>query len=276
MEEIFREINKALEAGESLALATVVKVHGSAPRKEGAKLLVKADGSTLGTIGGGALEVAIIQAAQEALVKGEPRLIHYGLKADKHPSDYGVCGGELEVFVDVITPSPTLLLIGAGHISLYLARLAKEIGFHIAVLDDREEFASQERFPFAKIVRAGDIGSLLEETKITPQTYVVIATRSHEQDALALEKVIGSPAAYIGLLGSRRKVSLIFKALQEKGIDKALLERVCAPIGLDIGAETPEEIAVSILAEMVLHKRGGTGRPLSSLRGIASGKREEH
>jgi len=265
MEELFQEIDRALRNGESVALATVVKVHGSAPRKEGAKLLVKADGSTLGTVGGGSLEKAIIQAAREVLADGKPRLVQYGLQADRNPQDLGVCGGQVEVFVDVIAPSPRLLLVGGGHVSFHLARLAQHIGFRIEVIDDRPEFASEERFPFAASVQAGDLAELLDKVRITPQTYVVIATRSHEQDALALEKVIAAPAAYLGLLGSRRKVSLIFKQLREKGVDEESLKRVHAPIGLDIGAETPEEIAVSILAEMVLHKRGGTGKPLSQL-----------
>lgn len=266
MEEIFREIARALEKGESVALATIVKVSGSAPRKEGAKILVKPDGSTVGTIGGGALENAVIQEALIALAEGKPRLLHYGLQADLHPEDLGVCGGNVEIFVDVISPTETLLLIGGGHVSLALAKLAKELGYRIAVLDEKGEFASKDRFPFADEVRAGELTSLLENFPITSHTWVVIATRSHESDALALEKVINSPASYIGLLGSRRKVALIFKRLREKGFDQSLIDKVHAPIGLDIGAETPEEIAISIMAEIVLHKRGGTGKPLSKLK----------
>ncbi len=265
MEEIFREIARALEKGESVALATIVKVSGSAPRKEGAKILVRPDGSTVGTIGGGSLENAVIQEALKALAEGKPRLLHYGLRADLHPEDLGVCGGDVEVFVDVISPTETLLLVGGGHVSLALARLAKELGYRIAVLDEKGEFASKERFPFADEVRAGELSSLLENFPITPHTWIVIATRSHESDALALEKVVNSPASYIGLLGSRRKVALIFKRLREKGVEENRLARVFAPIGLDIGAESPEEIAVSIMAEMILHKRGGTGKPLSKL-----------
>jgi xanthine dehydrogenase accessory factor len=265
LEEIFQEITKALERGESVALATIVKVSGSAPRKEGAKILVKPDGSTVGTIGGGALEATVIREALQALAEGKPRLLHYGLRADQHPEDLGVCGGDVEVFVDVISPPETLLLVGGGHVSLALAKLAKELGYRIAVLDEQSDFASKERFPFADKVLAGDLASLLETFPITPHTWVVIATRSHESDALALEKVINSPASYIGLLGSRRKVALIFKRLREKGFEESLLAKVFAPIGLDIGAETPEEIAISIMAEMVLHKRGGSGKPLSKL-----------
>lgn len=271
MEGIFREIVRALEKGESVALATIVKVSGSAPRKEGAKILVKPDGSTVGTVGGGALENAIIQEALKALAERRPRLIHYGLRANLHPEDLGICGGDVEVFVDVISPTETLLLIGGGHVSLALAKLAKELGYRVAVLDEKSEFASKERFPFADEVRAGELTSLLDNFPITSHTWVVIATRSHESDALALEKVINSPASYIGLLGSRRKVAIIFKCLIEKGFDPGLLDRVYAPIGLDIGAETPEEIAISIMAEMVLHKRGGTGNPLSKLKEVKIG-----
>ncbi|MCS7287111.1 MAG: XdhC/CoxI family protein [Anaerolineae bacterium] len=266
MGEIFWEITKALEKGESVALATIVRVSGSAPRKEGAKILVKPDGSTVGTIGGGPLENAVIQEALKALSEGKPRLLHYGLRADLNPEDLGICGGDVDVFVDVISPAETLLLIGGGHVSLALAKLAKEMGYRIVVLDEEAKFASRERYPFADEVRAGELSSLLEDFPITPYTRIVIATRSHESDALALEKVVNSPASYIGLLGSRRKVTLIFKHLREKGVEESSLARVCAPVGLDIGAETPEEIAISIMAEMVLHKRGGTGKPLSKFK----------
>ena len=265
MVSIYGEIEKALQAGETVALATVINVRGSAPRKVGAKMLIRPDGSILSSIGGGALEATVIEAAKEAIKTGQPRLVHYGLRADQHKGHLGVCGGDVDVFIDVIKPQPTLLLVGGGHVGRYLAEMAHLLGFRILVVDDREDFASPDRFPHAEKILLGEIESRLEEVPISPDTYVVIATRSHEQDALALERVINSPAAYIGLLGSRRKVALIFKALREKGVSEERLAEVHAPIGLDIGAETPEEIAVSILAEMVLLRRGGTGKPLSAI-----------
>jgi len=267
MREIFLEIGASLERGEAVALATVVRTRGSTPREVGAKMLVRSDGSTLGTVGGGVLEAAIIKAALEALEKGEPRLIQYGLRADKREGDYGVCGGDMDVFIDVIKPRPLLLLVGGGHVAKPLAKMAHMAGFRIAVLDDREEYANPQRFPDAAQILVGDLKGELERFPLTPETYVVIATRSHETDAEALGAVLDSPAAYIGLLGSRRKVSFIFRALRERGASDEALARVHAPIGLDIGAQTPEEIAVSILAEMVMRRRGGEGKPLSKGKG---------
>jgi len=229
----------------------------------GTKMLIRPDGTSMGTVGGGALEAAIVEAAQEALAEGKSRLVHYGLRADKHEQDLGVCGGDLDVFIDVIAPQLTLLLIGAGHVAVPLAELAHLLGFRTVVFDDRAEYANRDRFPQAEEVLVEDFDVGLSALDITPNTWVVIATRSHESDAAALRAVIGSPAAYVGLLGSRRKVSLIFKALREE-VGEERLARVYAPVGLDLGAETPEEIALSIMAEIVMVRRGGKGQPLSA------------
>ena len=172
-----------------------------------------------------------------------------------------------DVFIDVIVPQATLLLIGAGHVAVPLAEMARMLGFRIVVFDDRAEYANRDRFPQADEVLVDEFGAGLRKLDITQNTWVVIATRSHESDAAALRAVIGSPAAYIGLLGSRRKVSLIFKALREAGVGEEQLARVYAPVGLDLGADTPEEIAVSIMAEMIMVRQGGTGQSLSARRG---------
>jgi xanthine dehydrogenase accessory factor len=169
----------------------------------------------------------------------------------------------LDVFIDVIAPQFTLLLIGAGHVAIPLAELAHLLGFRTVVFDDRAEYANRDRFPQADEVLVEDFETGLSVLDITPSTWVVIATRSHESDATALRAVVGSPAAYIGLLGSRRKVSLIFKALREEGIGEEQLARVYAPVGLDLGAETPEEIALSIMAEIIMLRQGSKGHVLS-------------
>jgi xanthine dehydrogenase accessory factor len=268
MNTIYEAITEAIRHREAVALATIVQTQGSTPRQVGTKMLIRPDGSSMGTVGGGALEAAIIEAAQEALGEGKSRLVHYGLRADQHEEDLGVCGGDLEVFIDVIAPQLTLLLIGAGHVAVPLAQLAHLLGFRTVVFDDRAEYANRDRFPQAEEVRVEDFEAGLRALDITPSTWVVIASRSHESDATALRAVVESPAAYIGLLGSRRKVSLIFKALREEGVGEERLARVYAPVGLDLGAETPEEIALSIMAEIIMLRQGGEGRPLSARKGM--------
>ncbi len=265
MNTIYEAVAEALRRGETVAVATIVQTRGSTPRRVGTKMLIRRDGAITGTVGGGALEAAIIEAAQEALAEGESRLVHHGLRADRREEDLGICGGDLDVFVDVVAPQVTLLLIGAGHIAVPLARLAPPLGFRTVVLDNRAEYANRDRFPQAEEIRVEDVEAALGSLDITPSTWIVIATPSHESDAVALRAVVESSAAYIGLLGSRRKVSLIFKALRRDGVGEEALARIHAPIGLDLGGETPEEIALSIMAEMVMLRRGGQGQSLSAM-----------
>jgi xanthine dehydrogenase accessory factor len=263
MNTIYEAIAEAVRRGEAVAVATIVQTRGSTPRRVGTKMLIRPDGTSMGTVGGGALEAAVIEASQEALSEGESRLVHYGLRADKHERDLGICGGDLDVFVDVIAPQMTLLLIGAGHVAVPLAKLAHLLGFRTVVFDDRADYADRDHFPQAEDILVQDFEAGLSTLDITPNTWVVIASRSHESDAAALRAVVGSPAAYIGLMGSRRKVGLIFEALQEGGVREEQLARVYAPIGLDLGAETPEEIGLSIMAEMIMLRQGGEGHVLS-------------
>ena len=263
MNTIYEAIAEAVRQREAVALATIVQTSGSTPRQVGTKMLIRPAGTSIGTIGGGALEAAIIKAAQEALDEGKSRLVHCGLRADKREEDLGVCGGDLDVFIDVIAPQLTLLLLGAGHVAVPLAELAHLLGFRTVVFDDRAEYANQDRFPQAAEVLVEEIEAGLSALDITPSTWVVIATRSHESDAAALRSVVESPAPYIGLMGSRRKVSLIFKALREEGVGEERLARVYAPVGLDLGAETPEEIALSIMAEIIMVRQVGKGHVLS-------------
>lgn len=264
MNTIYEAVAEAVRGRETVALATIVQTRGSTPRQVGTKMLIRGDGTIVGTVGGGALEAAIIEAAQEALRQGKPRLVHYGLRADQHEQDLGVCGGDLDVFIDVVAPQATLLLIGAGHVAVPLAEMARMLRFRTIVFDDRAEYANRDRFPQADEVLVEEFEPGLRSLDITPNTWIIIATRSHESDAAALRAVVESPAAYIGLLGSRRKVSLIFKALREEGVREERLARVYAPVGLDLGAETPEEIALSIMAEILMVRRGGKGQPLSA------------
>jgi xanthine dehydrogenase accessory factor len=232
-----------------------VRVEGSTPRDVGSKMVVYADGRTEGTVGGGKMEALVTEAAAEAIAQGASRMVHYDLR-DLELGDPGICGGAIDVFVDVTVPSPTLLLAGAGHVAMPVAEIGYMCGFRVVVVDDRADMASEERFPHAAERIAGDIVEALTAYPVTPNTYVVIVTRGHALDEEALRAVIDSEAAYVGMIGSRRKVRVILGHLREDGIDEALIDRVHSPIGLDIGSETPAEIAVSILAELIRERRG--------------------
>ncbi|MCD6553996.1 MAG: XdhC family protein [Anaerolineae bacterium] len=261
MDNVYRVAASAVERGEAVALATIVRVAGSTPRGVGTKMLIRADGATEGTIGGGELEARVVTAAREALRTGEPRLVSFTLH-DAEVGDPGICGGEADVFIDVLLPHPTLLIVGAGHVAVPVAEIGALLGFRTVVLDDRAEFANEERFPRADELIVGDIPAELSRLPVNAQTHVVIVTRGHAQDEAALQAVLDSPAAYVGMIGSRRKVRTVFDHLRAAGVSEDALARVRAPIGLDIGAETPAEIAVSIMAEIVMLHRGGRGAPL--------------
>jgi xanthine dehydrogenase accessory factor len=251
MKNPYKLIAQAVAQGRSVALATVVRAEGATPREIGAKMIVYDDGQIDGTVGGGKMEALVIQEAVAAIRQGASRLVHYELR-DAAMGDPGICGGVADVFVDVVTPRPVLLVVGAGHIALPVAEIGSLCGFRVLVVDDRADMASAERFPHADERFAGDIVETLGNVSMTPNTYIVIITRGHAYDEQALRAVIDSPAGYIGMIGSRRKVRTIFDHLRADGIDEALLRRIHAPIGLDIGAQTPAEIAISILAEIVM------------------------
>jgi xanthine dehydrogenase accessory factor len=252
MNDIYQEIVRVKAEGEEAALVTVVSTAGSTPREEGAKMLVKPDGSILGTIGGGSLEAQVIEEAVRVIKQqGKPKRLHFALTAEEADEAGMVCGGELEVFIEPILSPPTLYLFGGGHISLSLAKMGKLLGFKIAVIDDRAEFTTPDRFPEADILLAEDFTRAFPKLKIDKSSYLVIVTRGHQHDELVLEWAVGTQAKYIGMIGSKTKTEAIFSHLLAKGISKEQLDRVHAPIGLKINAQTPEEIAVSILAEVI-------------------------
>ena len=253
--EPFSIAAEAVAQGQPFALCTVVRVEGSTPRDIGSKMIVYADGRTEGTVGGGKMEALVIEAAVWAITEGRSCLVSHQLH-DVQEGDPGICGGSIEVFIDVAAPQPTLLLVGAGHVALPAAQMAHMSGFRVVVLDDRADMASEERFPQAAERIAADIVQTLRNYTVTPQTYIVIVTRGHALDEEALREVIGSPAAYVGMIGSRRKVKVIMDHLREEGVDETLIQWVHSPIGLDIGSETPAEIAVSIVAELIAVRRG--------------------
>ena len=254
--EVFAAVADALERGEPAALVTIVATHGSAPQRVGAKMLVYADGRIVGTIGGGCYENDAFWKAREAIANRRPQLLHYEL-ADDFAQETGlICGGQMDVYIEPIEPSPELYIVGAGHVGFHLARLAHEVGFRVTVVDDREKFANAERFPTAEEVVVDDIPGWVGRAHLPPHAYAVIVTRGHTNDLEALRALAPHDLRYLGLIGSRAKVARIFDALKTDRMPDEQLQRVHAPIGLDIGAVTPQEIAVSILAELIAVKHG--------------------
>ena len=251
--DIYQEIVRLTAEGEQAALVTIVSTSGSTPREEGAKMLVRADGSILGTIGGGSLEAQVCQQAIEVIRQGKPQRLHFRLKEGEEPGM--ICGGDVDVFIEPILSSPTLYIFGGGHISLPLAKIGKLLGFKVAVIDDRTEFANPQRFPEADFILAEDFKKAFPQLKIDKASYIPIVTRGHQYDELVLEWAVGTKAKYIGMIGSKTKNKAIFSHLLAKGISQELLDKVHAPIGLEIYAQTPEEIALSIMAEIVKVRR---------------------
>src|SRR2546425_1965223 len=246
--EVFAAVADTLERGEPAALVTIVSTTGSTPQRIGAKMLVFADGRIVGTIGGGCYENDAFWKAREAITNRRPQLLHYEL-ADDFAQETGlICGGQMDVYIEPIEPSPELYVIGAGHVGFHLARLAHEVGFRVTVIDDREKFANAERFPTAEDVVVDEIPSWIARANIPAHAYVVIVTRGHTNDLEALRALAPRDLRYLGLIGSRAKVARIYDALTADAMPADQLKRVHAPIGLDIGAVTPQEIAVSILA----------------------------
>ena len=255
MTDIYQEIVRIKAEGGEAALVTIVSATGSTPREEGAKMLVKPDGSILGTIGGGSLEAQVIEEAVEVIKQGKPKRLHMSLTAKEAEEAGMICGGDLEVFIEPVLNPPTLCIFGGGHVSLPLAKMGKTLGFKIAVIDDRADFASTDRFSEADTLLAEDFSKAFPQLKIDKSSYIVIVTRGHQHDELVLEWAVGTAAKYIGMIGSQTKTETIFSHLLAKGITKEQLDRVHAPIGLEIEAQTPEEIAVSILAEVIKVRR---------------------
>jgi xanthine dehydrogenase accessory factor len=255
-QEVFAAVAEALEKGEPAALVTIVSTTGSTPQRVGAKMLVFPDGRMVGTIGGGCYENDAFWKAREAITTRKPQLLHYELDDDFAQETGLICGGQMSVYIEPIEPSPELYVIGAGHVGYHLATMAQEVGFQVHVVDDREKFASRERFPKATEVVTEDIPAWLDRNKLPPYAYVVIVTRGHTNDLDALRALAPRELRYLGLIGSRAKVARITDQLLSEGMPPDVLKQVHAPIGLDIGAVTPQEIAVSILSELVAVKHG--------------------
>jgi len=255
-QEVFEALAQALDRGEDAALVTIVSAQGSTPQRVGAKMLVFPDGRIVGTIGGGCYENDAFWKAKEALQSRKPQLVKYELTDDFAQESGLICGGNMQVYIEPLESTPHLYVIGAGHVGFHLAKLAQTIGFKIHVLDDREKFASRERFPDADEVTVDSIPDWLHKAVIPSNAYVVIVTRGHTHDLDALRSLAARDLRYLGLIGSKAKVKRIYDALLLEGMPPEYLQTVHAPVGLDIGAISPEEIAVSILAELIAVRRG--------------------
>jgi xanthine dehydrogenase accessory factor len=271
MQSIFQTLGEIEKKQESAALCTVVRTSGSTPRHSASKMLVFSDGRILGSVGGGELENRVIQGALEVLKDGKARLLEYKL-ADPAQGDVGVCGGSVEVFVEPILPKSTLAVIGGGHVGKAVAHLAKWLGFHVVVSDDRPEFCTPEANPDADEFFNIPMAEIPRHMNITSQTFLVLTTRGSSVDVEGLPALLETPAAYVGVIGSRKRWLTTSRELLDKGISKDTLSRVHAPMGMGIGAETPEEIAVSILAEVLMVHGKGSGTPMKELRVHSSGK----
>jgi xanthine dehydrogenase accessory factor len=258
-QEVFAALSDALARGEEVALVTIVGSTGSTPQRVGAKMLVYADGRTVGTIGGGCYEDDAFWKAREAIRQRHATNVKYELNDDFAEESGLVCGGQMEVFIEPVEPAPDLYIFGAGHVGQALGQMSHDVGFRVHVIDDREKFANAGRFPAGVDVIVDDIPTWLAAHPLAATAYAVIVTRGHRHDLDALRALANARIRYVGLIGSRAKVKRIYDALLEEGIGASALAPVHAPIGLDIGAITPQEIAVSILAELIAVRHGKAG-----------------
>jgi xanthine dehydrogenase accessory factor len=263
MKSIYQSLSELEKNNETAALCTVTNSEGSTPRHVGSKMLVHPDGSFIGTVGGGEMEQRVINEALAALDNGRARLVHYNM-VDPARGDPGTCGGQVEVFVEPILPAPLIVVIGAGHVGKAVVHLAKWLGFRVAASDDRVEFCNPESLPDADAYYPVPMAELPKQIKIDKRTVLILTTRGSAIDAAGLAPLLDSPAGYIGVIGSKRRWATTVKALKEKGVSEEKIAKVHSPIGLELQAETPEEIAVSIMAEVMMVKEKATGKAMKS------------
>ncbi len=252
--DIVEEAHKLIQASEPFAWVTIIGSEGSSARHLGASMIVTRNGRVIGTVGGAVAELQLIEQAVHAIKEGKPRTVRMPLP---------VCAGVMTCFINVFQSAETLILIGAGHVAQPMARLGKMLGFRIVVIDDRPEYATRERFPEADQLIVNNWEKALSELRIDENSYIVILTYTGEYDELAVRKVINSKAAYIGMIASRSKAKTIIAKLQRDKVPDELIRRVTTPIGLDIGAETPTEVAVSTMAQIIMFRKKATGKTLS-------------
>ncbi len=265
--DIYEEITRLRKEGRRGALATIINVRGSIPSFETAKMLVREDGTIAGTIGGGCVEAEVWEAAREVMKNERPQTLNFNLNNNPKYDTGLVCGGTLEVFVEPILPVSTLYIFGAGHVAFSLYKVARMAGFDVVITDDRETYANRERFPDARDIYAEEYEQVMAQLAPNDTSYIVIVTRGHRDDMRVLRWAAETPARYIGMIGSQRKTIAIYKELEKEGVAAEKLARVYAPVGIDIGAITPEEIAISIVAELIARRRNSP-TPLPHMKSV--------
>ena len=260
-------LQKAAEAerkGEAVAVATIIRSKGSVPRHDGSKMLIFPDGRTDGTIGGGTLEAQVFREALDSLEDGETRVLTYAFR-NPEKGDVGICGGELTVFIEPFD-RPRVVVVGGGHVGKAVAECAHWLGFRVVVTDDRAEFVTPEAIPEADEHISCALAELPDRTCIGKNSYVVLTTRGVPIDVAGLPALFSTPAAYIGVIGSRRRWEICAKQLLDDGATEEASSRVTSPIGLDLNAESPEEIALSVMAEILMLRRDGSGERMRHTR----------
>ncbi|TCL73144.1 xanthine/CO dehydrogenase XdhC/CoxF family maturation factor [Hydrogenispora ethanolica] len=260
---LYAEAGQLQERGVPFAMATLIAAQGSTPRNT-AKMIVKSDGAIVGTVGGGLAELYVIREAVAAIRESRSKIVEYNLNSEAADGIEMLCGGTITVHIEVVAPKPRIVMIGAGHVGFAVAKLVDLLEYSLVIVDDRAEFANAAKYPMAaEIICDSDFEKALTQIRIDGNTYIVIATK--DSDLPAMQKVIRSDAAYIGMIGSKRKVHIVAERLRDEGISGERLQAVYMPVGLDIGSETPEEIAVSILAEIIKVRNGKSGLSLREL-----------
>jgi len=276
VKDVIEAALRAVANAEPAALVTVVATEGSTPQKAGAKMLVYPDGRIVGTIGGGCVEAEMTWRARSVIETGKAQLASYDLTPDQAGEDGLVCGGRMQVFIEPMVGTPTLVLFGAGHVAQPLARIAKMAGFRVEVADDRVKFANAERFPEADKIVLEDLGTAAAQLTLGANSYAVVVTRGHKGDTEALASVLGRGLRFVGLLGSRAKLVHVATALEARGISREEIGKIHCPVGIAIGAATPEEIAVSILAELIAVRHRVDAKAARSLKVDLPGRLAAH
>jgi xanthine dehydrogenase accessory factor len=253
--DIYDEIVRLRKLGQKCALATIVQVRGSIPSYESAKLLVREDGSMMGTVGGGCVEAEVWNAAREVIDTEKPKNLSFSLGQDAAYDEGLICGGQLNIFVEPVVPQPQAFIFGGGHVSKSISKVATIAGFSTIIVDNREAFANPERFPEAEATYAEEYEDVFPKLPVTASSYLIIVTRGHRDDMRVLRWAVTTQARYIAMIGSKRKTISVIHELEHEGFPRDAFERVFAPMGLEIGAQSPEEIAISVVAEMIAVRR---------------------
>jgi xanthine dehydrogenase accessory factor len=253
--DLYDEIVRLRKLGQKCAVATIVQVNGSIPSFESAKILVREDGSFMGTVGGGCVEAEVWNAAREVIETEKPRHLSFSLGQDAAYDEGLICGGQLNIFVEPVIPQPRAFIFGGGHVSKGISKIATLAGFSTSIIDNREAFANAERFPEAEATYAEEYEDVFQKLPVNSTSYIIIVTRGHRDDMRVLRWAVNTPARYIAMIGSKRKTIAVVHELEKEGISREAFDKVFAPMGLEIGAEMPEEIAISVVAEMIAVRR---------------------